>query len=385
MTERSRRLATRRAAKQASQRLATLIAENLIRPSSQRDLGSARDAPPHWPGPSPDCDKERSLMMRILMRRRSLLLGLAGLAAIGGGGAWRSFRRDIRRARVLTQRRSAIFHSRFGIMEFAEAGAGPPLLMIHGTGGGFDQGLAFASPLSAGGWRVIAPSRFGYLRSAFPEEPSSENQADAFVDLMDHLEIARAPICGGSAGALSALQFAIRHPDRCSAVVALVPAAYAPGRPPVRPPNALAQAIIDYGLRSDFLLWLAMTLNEDALIAALLATDPALVRKTNPAEQARVRSILRNILPISDRAEGLLNDGRLAFDPAPMSLEQIKAPTLALSLEDDRFQTLAAARHIAETVPGARLVTYPSGGHVWVGRNQEVFADVAEFLSEAHS
>ena len=34
-------------------------------------------------------------------------------------------------------------------MEYAIAGTGPPVLMIHGTGGGFDQGLAFAEPLVA--------------------------------------------------------------------------------------------------------------------------------------------------------------------------------------------------------------------------------------------
>jgi 2-hydroxy-6-oxonona-2,4-dienedioate hydrolase len=54
---------------------------------------------------------------------------------------------------------------------------------------------------------------------------------------------------------------------------------------------------------------------------------------------------------------------------------------LALSLEDDRFETLAAARHIAASVPGAELAHYPTGGHVWVGRNSEVFADVDRFLS----
>ena len=95
-----------------------------------------------------------------------------------------------------------------------------------------------------------------------------QNQADAFVDLPDALQVERAPVIGGSAGALSAIQFAIRHPDRCSALVAMVPAAYAPGRAPVRPPNPIAQGIIEYGLKSDFLFWSAMTINEDAMIAA---------------------------------------------------------------------------------------------------------------------
>lgn len=317
------------------------------------------------------------------MRRRTVLgLGLAAGAALAGSATWRAFGRDLAAARERTRGRSDVFASRFGQMEYAVAGSGPPVLMVHGTGGGFDQGLAFAAPLVAAGRQVIAPSRFGYLRSDFPDDPSSENQADAFVDLLDRLGIDRVPVIGGSAGALSAMAFAIRHPDRCAALVALVPAAFAPDRPPPRPPNALAEAIIAWGLRSDLLFWLGMTLAEDRMIGTLLATDPALVHAASSDEQARVREILRDILPVSDRARGLLNDGRLAGSPEPMPLERVRAPTLALSLEDDRFETLAAARHIAATVPGARLASWPTGGHVWVGYNGHVFATVDGFLSE---
>jgi pimeloyl-ACP methyl ester carboxylesterase len=319
------------------------------------------------------------------MRRRTfLLLAVAGATgAIAGAATWRAYATELALARARTRGRSVVFECRFGAMEYAVAGKGRPVLMIHGTGGGFDQGLDFAAPLSAAAWRVIAPSRFGYLRSAFPADPSSANQADAFVDLLDELKVERAPIIGGSAGALSAIEFAIRHPDRCSALVAIVPAAYAPGRPPVRPPNALAKTIIEYGLRSDFLFWSGMTTSEDAMIGALLATDPALVRSAEPSERARARGILRNILPVSERANGLLNDAKLSGDPTPMPLETIRVPTLALSLEDDRFQTLAAARHIAATVPGAKLVTYPTGGHIWIGHNRELFAEVGRFLSQS--
>jgi 2-hydroxy-6-oxonona-2,4-dienedioate hydrolase len=162
--------------------------------------------------------------------------------------------------------------------------------------------------------------------------------------------------------------------------VTIVPAAFAPDRPPPRP-NAMGQVIMNYGLKSDFLFWAAMVTSENAMISALLATDPELVRSAAPSEQARVRSILRGILPVSARAAGLLNDALLAGSPSAMPLERIKAPTLAIALADDRFETLAAARHIASSVAGARLVSYPSGGHVWVGRDQQLFAEVKAFLS----
>ncbi len=183
------------------------------------------------------------------------------------------------------------------------------------------------------------------------------------------------------AGALSAIAFAIRHPDRCAALVPIVPATFVPGRAPVRP-SALGQAIMDYALGSDFLFWAGMTLAEDQMIATLLATDPALFHAASAAEQARVRrAILHGILPVSARSRGLRNDGLLAGNPAPMALERIAAPTLAISVEDDRFGTAAAARHIAASVKGAELRNYPTGGHVWVGHDDEVFAAVATFLN----
>lgn len=283
---------------------------------------------------------------------------------------------------ALASRPTTLVRTRFGDLEYAESGSGPPLLMIHGTGGGFDQGLLFAQRLAQAGHRVIAPSRFGYLRSSMPADPSSENQADAFVDLLDHLGIARIAVAGGSAGALSAMQFAIRHPERCAALIPIVPAAYAPNRPPARPWSPMQTYVAQSILRSDFLFWAALATLPGTMTETLLATDAALVTSASPQEQARVKEILWGILPVSAKTRGLLNDAKLAGNPAPMDLARIAAPTLAISVEDDRFLTADAARHIANTVPGARLVIYPSGGHVYVGRDAELTTAIETFLRD---
>jgi 2-hydroxy-6-oxonona-2,4-dienedioate hydrolase len=318
--------------------------------------------------------------------RRNLLIALGaagGVAALGAGGVASTYWRDISRIREeLAAQKSTVIETSFGALEYAEAGEGAPLMMIHGTCGGFDQGLLFAGQLVDAGYRVIAPSRFGYLKSDFPDDPSSENQADALVELIDHLGIDRIAIAGGSAGALPAVEFAIRHPDRTAALVAIVPAAYAPGRPPARPWSATQTWIAESVLGSDFLFWAAMTAMPDTIIRTLLATDPALVAAASPAEQERVSRIMRGILPVSARARGLLNDARLAGNPAEMDLAAIAAPTLAISLEDDFYLTADAARHIADTVPDARLIVYSQGGHVWVGRDAEMSAAIDAFLKE---
>jgi pimeloyl-ACP methyl ester carboxylesterase len=105
-----------------------------------------------------------------------------------------------------------------------------------------------------------------------------------------------------------------------------------------------------------------MRLAEDQMIANLLATDPDIVKAAAPEEQLRVRRILREILPASARLQGLINDGRQAGTPIEQDLSHITVPTLAISAEDDRFGTAAAARQIAATVPGSELVIYPAAG-----------------------
>jgi alpha-beta hydrolase superfamily lysophospholipase len=151
------------------------------------------------------------------------VLGAAAYAAV-------SFSTALAAAERRVSGRSAVIRTRFGDLEYAVAGRGrSALMMIHGAGGGFDQGLAFSAGLLARGLGVIAPSRFGYLRSDFPADPSSENQADALVELLDHLGVDRLVVGGGSAGALAAVQLALRHPDRCSGLVLLVPAAMCAG------------------------------------------------------------------------------------------------------------------------------------------------------------
>ncbi len=65
-----------------------------------------------------------------------------------------------------------------GPPEYAVAGEDPPLMMIHGTGGGFDQGLLLAAGLRPSGLRIVTPSRFGHLGSARPGEAAAARQAD---------------------------------------------------------------------------------------------------------------------------------------------------------------------------------------------------------------
>jgi 2-hydroxy-6-oxonona-2,4-dienedioate hydrolase len=320
----------------------------------------------------------------VHLTRRQLLAGAGAAAALGSALVWSRFSMSLAAARRRVSAGSRTIPTRFGALEYAVAGSGPPLLMIHGTGGGFDQGLEFAAPLQALGHQIIAPSRFGYLRSDFPADPSLANQADAFAVLLDHLGIDRLPVAGGSAGALSATAFALRHPDRCAALILLVPPANISGRDPVAM-SRLQEAMVRALLNSDLLYWLALQLAPEQLIGTLLATDPALLQTVSAAERRRAFAIASHMAPIAERARGMLNDAEQAGQPARQEFARISMPLLIISAEDDRFGTAANSRGIAARVPHAELLILPDGGHIWLGHDAAVAARMHEFLRAAAS
>lgn len=312
-----------------------------------------------------------------------VVAGVMGLIlAIAALLIWWRFDNDMAIAGARAAQGSVLVATRCGPIEYQEAGTGAPLLMVHGSGGGHDQGMAFAGALAQQGIRVIAMSRFGYLRTPMPADASAAAQADAHVCLLDALGIRQIGVLGGSAGAPSALQMAIRHPDRVSALVLLVPLAYKPptladSAPPLPPwvENTMLRLI-----GSDFLFWSALHVARNQVIKVVLATPPELLPTASPQERARVNAMLDNILPVSARAEGLRTDSAVGKHLAPAPLESIRAPTLVISPRDDRYGTYASAEYTASRIAGAKFIGFEEGGHVLVGHDEEVRAEIVKLL-----
>ena len=304
--------------------------------------------------------------------------GLCGLAHAG-------YRRDLGRARDRISTGSQIAQTRRGPIEYAEAGEEPPVLVVHGGEGGFDQGLTLAEPLVRNGFRVIAMSRFGYLRTPLPADASPEAQADAHASLLDALHMERVAVAAASAGVPSSLQFALRHPGRLSALVLLVPVAYSPrpeGTPQVRlsPPARLLARVT---LQSDFLFWALSKCARRTITRGFLGIPAAVMEKASSEEQMRLRRIFECMMPVSARRLGLLNDAAINASLPRYALEKITAPTLVIGIADDPYGTFDSARYTAAHIPHARLVGYPDGGHLWLGHQNEVVSEVLGFLRTA--
>jgi pimeloyl-ACP methyl ester carboxylesterase len=291
---------------------------------------------------------------------------------------------ELSRARALISQGGArIVRTTSGPVEYAEKGAGIPLLSIHGAGGGYDQGLANVADFVGDGFRVIAPSRFGYLGTPMPPDASSASQADAHAALLTELTIDKAIVAGISAGARSAVQFAVRHPERIIALILVVPGTYAPASPVAiegSRMSALTLWLVNTG--ADFAWWALEKLAPSILIR-FVGVPPQLFAVSPQAEQNRVMRIVRSIEPLSLRFRGINMDST----PEPrVPLERITVPTLAISARDDLFNTAPAAEFAASAIPNAKLILYETGGHLLVGRQLEVRAVVTDFLAKhAHS
>lgn len=304
---------------------------------------------------------------------------LTALAAGAAAAAYAAYRKEIDAAKQRIESGKQVIDS----IEFAESGDGPPVLVLHGAGGGFDQGLALGRAFLGNDYRIIAPSRFGYLGTPLPADASPEAQADAYVRLLDALQIESVPVVGVSAGGPSALQFCLRHPERCSALALIVPMTYAPNRTPVRTLSPLFQVVLSTILESDFFFWTAMKVAHATLVKSILGTPIEVYRGATIDERRAVDEMLRSILPISRRAAGLANEAAVASALTRYPIEEIRVPTLLISAEDDLYGTYENSLYTAGQIPQAKLVTFPSGGHLLVGHEAEVRAEVRSLLEEA--
>lgn len=315
-----------------------------------------------------------------MIRRASAALAvlLLLLAAL----IWAAYVREIHAARARVASGSKLIHTPCSSIEYADEGTGPVLFAIHGAGGGFDQSLEMARDFLPSGYRVVAPSRFGYLRTPLPADASPMAQADAHACLLDALKLQKVVVIGGSMGAPSAMQLCLRHPDRCSALILLFPITFAPhpdNEPPPQP-SVVARLVMDATLKSDFAFWAASKMGRDTVMKAILATPPKDFKAASAQEQTRTLEVLRNVEPISARENGLRNDAAVAPTIPRFELEQIAVPTLVIAAEDDLFGTFKGGRYTAEHIPGARFVGYPTGGHLLVGHRDDVRSELARFL-----
>jgi len=307
----------------------------------------------------------------------AVILGMLALIA-AGVAVYLFFRSDMQAARGKLLAASHILSTACGPIEVAEEGDGPPVLVVHGTGGGYDQGLNFLRRSVGEGFHLIAISRFGYLRTPQPPDISSAAQAASIVCALDALGSSRVAVVGLSAGAHPAAQFALSHPERVVALALIVPALYSPPEPGAPPASGPPAFVTDYVLRSDFLVWLIARLAPGLLLQAA-GVPPSVQPDLSP--QLR-RELVDGFFPASARHAGLANDIRNAVRGWPdLPIEQLGMPVLLVGAADDPYQSAPIVRYSSGRIPGARVVLLERGGHILVGHERRIQQEMRDFLT----
>jgi pimeloyl-ACP methyl ester carboxylesterase len=247
---------------------------------------------------------------------------------------------------------------------YEEEGSGPPLLLVHGTGGHTGTLRDLAQRL-ASTHRVITYDRRGFTRSeAKPPAPKDylRRHADDAATLLRELGAPNAAVFGWSMGGVIALALAVHHPDAVSRLVLYDPPLHAKKHMGPRLASAVGGAIAlgkvgmaRRGAKRFYRFALAYAKGGKNAFDEL---------------DERVReSILTNASAVIAELEAGTGEELSRSD-----LARIRVPVgLVVGARSARF-LLAAAERCAALFPSARVVRIPDGDHIMTLRQPDVLA-----------
>jgi pimeloyl-ACP methyl ester carboxylesterase len=276
---------------------------------------------------------------------------------------------------------SQIAKTKRGEIEYAVAGEGVPLLRMHGTPGGYDQSIvsALSRPESIAGFKVIAISRPGYLRTPLQSGVTLPDQADLYAALLDELNIKTTIVYGVSGGAPSALQFALKYPHRTLGLVLVSPyletAPSDEGR--LSPESALSMRL------QDLAFWLGVEFMSEAVASRVMPSIMSGFKSADPIQMAMVREIGTSLVSARLRAAGRANDMQ-QFETLEIEtwlLEDMRVPTLILHGTKDETAPYDASKAAAARIPKSQFVTFEEEGHFMiVTRHRDVNDRILRFM-----
>lgn len=250
----------------------------------------------------------------------------------------------------------------YGKMSYVDVGKGEAILSVHGIFGGYDQAYDTCKDLSSD-YRIIAPSRFGYLGSDILDDGTPYEQATAYVKLLDKLSIDKVYLLATSAGGSVAIRFALDYPERTKGLIL-----YCSAIPFVEKPEKYSKyAGPPAFLCNDFTMFLISPLFEP-----IIGMEP---------------STIYSMLPINERKEGVILDASVTnLDMAKnydnYHIEDLQVPTLAFQAKDDKLISYSDTEKAIKRIPNCTFISFESGGHLMSGHGKEIREAVSKFINE---
>jgi len=257
------------------------------------------------------------------------------------------------RARLAGQ--SQVIQTSVGPVEYVDVGNGPVAVHVHGMLGGYDH-WKWCEFLVNAGYRVIVPSRPGYLRTPLSSGRTPAEQAELLAGLLDLLGIEQVVLYAYSQGGTSSLEFACAYPQRCSGLI-LFSALTQP-----QPELSKVLPYMRFFMSQDFLLWLL----KPVMLSLLMAQAKKALSKEvqqDKDQMAGLREIFEAFFQASLRGPGLINDISNTVSWPGLPLERLVTPALIIQGGKDIFVKTEESCLAAQKIPGARFLLLEDAGH----------------------
>jgi 2-hydroxy-6-oxonona-2,4-dienedioate hydrolase len=307
-------------------------------------------------------------MLRWILRCAAIGLILA-VVLVSAAYFW-----DMNRAYERVNGKSTVIPSPYGDIEFTQGGSGPDVLVIHGSGGGYDQGELLVQAVLGDQFHWITPSRFGYLSSTFNEDATFDDQAHAYAYLLDQLGIEKVAVVALSHGGPSALLFAVLYPERVSSLTLISCGVASSAVQDQVQANQKGNMLMTI-YKHDPIYWAITKLFRKQFVELMGAND-AVISSLTPSQRELVDQIIDYMNPVSLRSDGAAFDNKAAMPNERIAA--VRAPTLIFHATDDTLQLYHNAEFAASTIPGARLVSFKRGGHLLMIVEQSTIGTVMQ-------
>ena len=247
-----------------------------------------------------------------------------------------------------------------GRLHYHEAGSGPVLLLLHGSGPGVTGWANFAGnlPLFARHFRTIILDAPGSGKSDPIDGDPVTVARDAVVALMDGLRIDRAHVIGNSYGGIVGGHLAAAHPDRVLRYITIGGIGF--NITSTFPNEGLTRLVdfIENPTRDNIVAWLESMVFDKSIITDELI-DMRYKAALEPVTMASSRKMYtRSALDfIAQSMTGPAVSQRIDY------LGRIQAPTLITWGRDDKVSPLDGALLPMRVIPNAELHVFPRCGH----------------------
>ncbi len=254
-----------------------------------------------------------------------------------------------------------------------EAGQGTGVVLLHGLTATRRYVVLGSRALERSGLRVIAYDARGHGESGRPDAPSAYEYADLAGDLeavLDARELDRAVLVGGSMGAHTAAAFALEHPERVAALVAVTPA-YSGGPP--GPEDLADWDRLAAGLRAD---------GVDGFLDAYNPDVPEAYRETVTTFTRQRLERHRDLEAVADALAVVPRS--IAFDGLG-ALSALERPALVVGSRDaaDPGHPLTVAEAWAKALPHAELRVEDEGASPLAWQGAQLSREIVAFLERA--